>query len=66
LKAYKEKDKTAVVCINGILKPQTKLLKEARGLVTADYQNELEKAWIQQLRLKYPVVIDENVFATIK
>ena len=66
LKAYKEKDKTAVVCINGILKPQTKLLKEARGLVTADYQNELEKAWIKELRLKYPVVIDEKVFETIK
>ena len=65
-KAYKEKDKTAVVCINGILKPQTKLLKEARGLVTADYQNELEKAWIKELRLKYPVVIDEKVFETIK
>ena len=66
LKAYKEKDKTVVVCINGILKPQTKLLKEARGLVTADYQNELEKAWIKELRLKYPVVIDEKVFETIK
>jgi peptidyl-prolyl cis-trans isomerase SurA len=42
LKAYKEKDKVEVVCINNILKPQIKLLKEARGLVTADYQNELE------------------------
>jgi peptidyl-prolyl cis-trans isomerase SurA len=66
LKAYREKDKTIVLTINGILKPQTKLLKESRGLVTADYQNELEKAWISELRLKYPVVIDEKVFETIK
>ena len=66
MKTYREKDKTTVVTINGILKPQTKLLKESRGLVTADYQNELEKAWIKELRLKYPVVIDEKVFETIK
>jgi peptidyl-prolyl cis-trans isomerase SurA len=66
LKTYKEKNKTIVVTINGILKPQTKLLKESRGLVTADYQNELEKAWIKELRAKYPVVIDEKVFETIK
>jgi peptidyl-prolyl cis-trans isomerase SurA len=66
LKVYREKDKTVVVYINGIIKPATKLLKESRGLVTADYQNELEKAWIKELRLKYPVVIDEKVFETIK
>jgi peptidyl-prolyl cis-trans isomerase SurA len=66
LKVYKDKNKTIVACINGILKPQTKLLKESRGLVTADYQNDLEKAWIKELRLKYPVVVDEKVFETVK
>jgi peptidyl-prolyl cis-trans isomerase SurA len=66
MKVYKDKNKTIVACMNGILKPQTKLLKESRGLVTADYQNELEKAWIKELRLKYPVVIDEKVFETIQ
>lgn len=66
MKTYTEKGKTNVLFINGILKPQLKQLKEARGLVTADYQNVLEKQWIQELRAKYPVTIDETVFDTIK
>jgi len=66
MKTYKEKGKTHILYINGILKPQNKQLKESRGLVTADYQNLLEKQWIQELRNKYPVVIDEKVFETIK
>jgi peptidyl-prolyl cis-trans isomerase SurA len=66
VKTTREKDKTVVVCINGVLKPQIKLLKESRGLVTADYQNELEKAWIQELRSKYPVLVNEKVFETVK
>jgi peptidyl-prolyl cis-trans isomerase SurA len=66
MKTYTDKGKNHVIYINGILKPQIKQLKEARGLVTADYQNVLEKQWIEELRAKYPVTIDEKVFETIK
>jgi peptidyl-prolyl cis-trans isomerase SurA len=48
------------------LKPEPKSLSEARGLITADYQNFLEKIWIQYLRQKYPVVINKEVLAKIK
>lgn len=34
---------------------------EARGLVITDYQTEVEKNWLAQLRKKYPVSIDEKV-----
>ncbi len=63
---YREKNKIVILYINDILKPQPKKFNEARGLVTADYQNYLEKQWIKQLRKKYPVVIDKKVLATIK
>lgn len=39
---------------------------DVRGLVTADYQEYLEKEWIIMLRSKYPIVVDEKVLKTIK
>jgi peptidyl-prolyl cis-trans isomerase SurA len=38
---------------------------EAKGLVMNDYQAGLEEQWIQDLRKKYPVVIDQKVLAEI-
>lgn len=59
---------SAIVFINvkQILKPETKNLNEARGLITADYQNYLEKIWIQYLRQKYPVMLHKDVLVKIK
>ncbi len=39
---------------------------DGRAKVTTDYQDYLEKAWIKTLREKYPVVINEEVWAEIK
>ena len=39
---------------------------DVRGLVTADYQEFLEKEWIKSLRAKYPVVVDQNILKTVK
>jgi peptidyl-prolyl cis-trans isomerase SurA len=38
---------------------------EARGLVINDYQNELENNWIEELKKKYPVTINEVVFKSL-
>ncbi len=54
------------VNIKRIVKPEPKTLNEARGLITADYQNYLEKDWIHSLRAKYPVVVNREVLAKIK
>lgn len=39
---------------------------DVRSQVTTDYQDFLEKTWIEQLRAKYEVVIDENVLNEVK
>ena len=38
---------------------------DVKGLVTADYQAELEKQWVAELRKKYPVVINKDVVETV-
>lgn len=38
---------------------------DVRGLVTADYQDVLEKEWVNQLRQRYPVVVNKEVLATV-
>jgi len=35
---------------------------DAKGLVITDYQSELEKKWLAELKKKYPVTINEKVF----
>jgi peptidyl-prolyl cis-trans isomerase SurA len=47
--------------------PQTpKTLNEAKGLVTADYQQYLDKMWIEDLKKKYAVKIDQDVLKLVK
>ncbi len=45
--------------------PSPRTYEEARGLVINDYQNELENQWIDELKKKYPVSINETVFKTL-
>lgn len=62
-----DKDKKIViVVVNKIVPPSPKSFQDARGAITADYQNYLEKEWLAELRKKYVVTIDKNVLATIK
>jgi peptidyl-prolyl cis-trans isomerase SurA len=42
-------------------KTEPRSFADARGLVINDYQIELEKNWIEQLKKKYPVVINEKL-----
>lgn len=45
--------------VSGVLAPENKALKEAKGLITSDYQNYLEKEWITRLRSKYTIQVNE-------
>lgn len=60
-------DKMSVfVRIHQILAPEPKALNEARGLITSDYQTALEQQWVNRLRQKYPVSVNQKVFDKVK
>jgi len=61
---YTKDDK--LVFVSEIIPEQNKRLDEAKGQVTADYQDFLEKQWIEQLRAKYSVTINQKVWDGIK
>jgi peptidyl-prolyl cis-trans isomerase SurA len=54
-----------VISIDEIIPPQPKKLKEVRGKVISDYQDYIEKQWINELKKKYTVVINTNNFAKL-
>jgi len=46
--------------------PEQRSFEDARGLVINDYQQVVEAKWIDELKKKYPVVINQQMFASIK
>lgn len=58
--------KVMVIVVNKISPKTPKTLGECRGLVTADYQNYLETEWINYLKNKYKVKVNEDVLNSIK
>ena len=52
--------------VHAILRPARKTFEEARGQVMAGYQDELEHKWLEQLKKRYPVIIDEKVWTDLK
>ena len=55
--------KTHLVVIHKIITPEPKPLIEIRGLVTADYQDFLEKKWLKDLKQKYPVSVNKKLIS---
>ena len=53
------------VRINKVIVPEPKSLKEAKGFIISDYQEFLEKNWMQELRSKYAIVVNNEVFKAL-
>jgi peptidyl-prolyl cis-trans isomerase SurA len=45
--------------------PEQRSFADAKGMVINDYQSELEKQWIAELKKKYPVQVNEKAFTDI-
>ncbi len=55
-----------LVQINNVLESEPKQFNEVKGLVTSDYQNYLEKQWIDELKAKYKVQVNTEVLKLVK
>ena len=62
-KVYSDKDN--IVTAIKVVAPTTKQLSEIRGIVTAAYQDYLEKQWTEGLHKKYNVKIHEEMLDQI-
>ncbi len=51
--------------IEKILPAAIKTLEEARGYAVADYQDYLEKQWVEQLREEYEVEVNKKAFESM-
>lgn len=54
-----------VVVAKSMRPAEPKALDEARGLITAEYQNYLEDRWIKELRAKYNYAVNNDVLYTL-
>jgi peptidyl-prolyl cis-trans isomerase SurA len=54
-------NKFYVLKVSEVIPSGPKSLKEARGLITSDYQNLLEKLWLEELNKKYTVKVNSEV-----
>ncbi len=62
----KQDGKIYILLVNKLLPKSPKTLNEAKGIVTADYQNYLEKEWLIALKNNHKVVVKDEVLNTIK
>lgn len=58
-------DAQRVLVIREVLPPTAKALDEARGYVIADYQDELERRWVEELAAEYEVEMNDEAFEAL-
>lgn len=63
---YEVDGKVYVVKVDEILKPGPKVLSEAKGAATSDYQNYLEKVWLEELAKKHPITVNTQVLYSLE
>lgn len=57
---------TKIIKILEVREPEPKTYKEARGLIISAYQTKLEADWLEELKAKYPVTVDEKVLNKVR
>ncbi len=64
-KLEKNNDYPYIFTSGNIQKHYPDSYQDIRGIVINDYQNYLDKQWIEELRSKYPIVIDTSVLNSL-
>lgn len=65
-KIYNQNDSFMVVEVTEILAPEPKTLEQVRGVIISEYQQEVEQKWMQQLREKYNVNVNQKALKKVK
>jgi peptidyl-prolyl cis-trans isomerase SurA len=63
--AFTHENKVYIVKVEEIMAPAPKLLSEAKGAATSDYQNYLEKQWLEELSKKHPITVYKEVLYSL-
>lgn len=61
-----KENKVTVLVVNKLLAKSPKTIAEAKGIITSDYQTHLEKEWLNYLKNKYAVKINQDVLNSVK
>jgi peptidyl-prolyl cis-trans isomerase SurA len=62
---YEFGGKYYVIKVNELIPAGPKLLVDAKGLITSDYQNYLEQEWLKELTMKYPFKINDKIIYSL-
>lgn len=65
-KVYKHNSGFIVANVKEVLPKTEKSYDEVKGLVLSDYQTYKENIWLEELREKYKVIINEDVLKKVK
>ncbi|MGE5943430.1 MAG: peptidylprolyl isomerase, partial [Flavobacteriales bacterium] len=65
-KVYKHHDAFVIVQVKDILPKRLKTFEEARGEVISDYQAVKERKWLEQLKAKYKVEVNQESLNKVK
>jgi len=63
--AYEYGGKYYVIKVNELIPAGPKLLSDAKGLITSDYQNYLEQEWLNELAKKYTFKINDKIIYSL-
>ncbi|WP_298239237.1 peptidylprolyl isomerase [uncultured Algibacter sp.] len=65
-KIYNHNSGYVIVQAKEILPKEIKPFEEAKGSVISDYQADKEKSWLNELKEKYPVVINQSILKQVR
>ena len=63
--SYEFGGKYYVIKVNELIPAGPKLIIDAKGIITSDYQNYLEQEWLKELTMKYPFKINEKIIYSL-
>ncbi|NLR90639.1 peptidylprolyl isomerase [Flammeovirga agarivorans] len=62
---FEDQERYIICIVNEFLPKGPKLFEEAKGSVIADYQEHLEKTWLESLHQKHQVSVDSTILQSL-